>query len=549
MVATGLPLQAIADLQIRLKDGRVITVPVDQAEVGSIIYKKSTTPRSPAKRAADKIRDDAEQVRFASEAATQAAAAAKRAEEAAGIAIKAAEAAKEASREAATAAAEARRVAHKPSESADLPFPDAGSAAKKPSGKSSGISADEFPKKPVMSESGRRILSVGPGKAYAAPSLAAKAARDGDTIEIQAGIYRGDVAVWRANNLVIQGVGGRVVLEAAGKSAHGKAIWVIQGRNTTVQNIAFSGARVPDKNGAGIRLEGPGLIIRDAEFYDNEMGILTGSNPESDILIERSRFYRNTVDYPRYRRLGHNIYIGEVRSFILRFSHISGAQYGHNVKSRARSNRIVYNKIVDGHDGLSSYLLDLHGSEQGFVIGNILHQSRITQNWTMVSLGAENPRATKNYYVINNTFVNDKGSGVFVRRNSAGETVVINNLFVGGGTVLVGSGSLKSNLIVDKQKFGRIRALFSEEQTQPANGELKGNLLSQTAGFVDRENMDFRLRKDSPAIDAGAELPKIAEENLTPLFQYQRHLESDQRYSRRYGRGRIDIGAYEYSAD
>ena len=74
-------------------------------------------------------------------------------------------------------------------------------------------------------QSGGQILSVGPGKAFSVPSKAAKVARDGDIIEILAGTYRGDVAVWRANNLVIRGVGGRVVLDAAGKSAGGKAIW------------------------------------------------------------------------------------------------------------------------------------------------------------------------------------------------------------------------------------------------------------------------------------------------------------------------------------
>jgi len=521
-VSTCASLQALAELKIRLKDGRVVAVPVDQADVDSLDFVKTQNARSPLERAAKKIRDDAKQVRTAAQAARRAAAAAK-------AAVKAAEAAQEAAREAAKAADEARRLAHKPSDPADQPY--LGSAP-----------SEARPKAPP---SGGQILSVGPGKAYSVPSRAAKAARDGDIIEIQAGTYRGDVAVWQADNLVIRGVGGRVVLDAAGESAGGKGIWIIRGRNTTVQNIAFTGARVRSRNGAGIRLEGTGLIVRDSEFYDNEMGILTGSNPESDILIERSRFYRNTVDYPRYRRLGHNIYIGRVRSFTLRFSYVSGAQYGHNVKSRAHTNRIAYNKIIDGPDGFSSYLLDLHGAGRSYIIGNIFHQSRRTENSALVSIGAENPNATDLFYFVNNTFVNDKGSGVFIRRKSTGETMAINNIFAGGGTVLTGSGKLMANLIVDDQKYRQMGSFFSDQPLIPGEDELKGNFVSQTAGFVDPERMDFRLRRGSPAIDKGLGPAEISGDNLAPSFQYRRHMKGVPRTVQ----GRVDIGAYEYSND
>jgi len=51
----------------------------------------------------------------------------------------------------------------------------------------------------------RRLLQVGPGKVYAVPSAAAAIAESGDVIKIDAGIYDGDVAVWRASNLTICG--------------------------------------------------------------------------------------------------------------------------------------------------------------------------------------------------------------------------------------------------------------------------------------------------------------------------------------------------------
>ena len=48
-----------------------------------------------------------------------------------------------------------------------------------------------------------RGLRVGPGEAFAKPSDAARAARDGDTVVIEAGEWKGDVCVWRANDLTI----------------------------------------------------------------------------------------------------------------------------------------------------------------------------------------------------------------------------------------------------------------------------------------------------------------------------------------------------------
>ena len=98
------------------------------------------------------------------------------------------------------------------------------------------------------------VLAVGPGRPYAQPSVAAEFAQDGDVIEIDAsGRYDGDVAVWRQNRLTIRGVGGRPHIRGTGAHAKGKGLWLIQGNDTVVENIEFSGARVPDKNGAGDR--------------------------------------------------------------------------------------------------------------------------------------------------------------------------------------------------------------------------------------------------------------------------------------------------------
>jgi hypothetical protein len=175
------------------------------------------------------------------------------------------------------------------------------------------------------------VLSVGAKRELKRPSAAAQIARDGDVIEIDAGIYDGDAVVWRQHRLTIRGVGGRAHLRADGAQAEDKAIWVVRGNDTTIEGIEFSGAKVPDGNGAGIRLEGAGLTVRDCYFHDNENGILTSANPASDIVVEHSEFAHNGFG----DGYTHNLYIGNVRSFTLRFSYVHQALVGHNVKSRA----------------------------------------------------------------------------------------------------------------------------------------------------------------------------------------------------------------------
>ena len=118
----------------------------------------------------------------------------------------------------------------------------------------------------LAAPAGAEILQVGPGLAYATPSAAARIARAGDTIRIAPGLYH-DCAVWRANDLLIEGAGPGVVLR--GKTCQGKAIFVITGDRVTVRGIRFEQARVPDGNGAGIRASGRDLSVIDDQFINN----------------------------------------------------------------------------------------------------------------------------------------------------------------------------------------------------------------------------------------------------------------------------------------
>jgi hypothetical protein len=356
-----------------------------------------------------------------------------------------------------------------------------------------------------------RVLQVGPGRPLVVPSLAAKIAKDGDAVEIDAGTYDGDVAIWRQNNLTIRGVGGRAHLRAGGSHAEGKGIWVIKGRNTIIENLEFSGATVPEGNGAGIRQEGPGLTVRNSVFHHNENGILTSSNVMSDILIEDSEFAYNGAGDGQT----HNLYIGRIKSFTIRHSYIHHAKVGHNVKTRAAENFILYNRVMDEEFGTSSYAVDVPNGGISYLIGNVVQKGPQSENSTIVSYGAEGLKhLTNELYVVNNTIVNDRqGGGIFVQvRGNPSVARLVNNIFAGRGTVLVGPGSAIHNL------------------------------LTSSPVFMDRARFDYRIIPGSPAISAGIEPGTVNGFNLRPVSQYLHKARGEPRPLM----APIDLGAVAY---
>ena len=282
----------------------------------------------------------------------------------------------------------------------------------------------------------KATLVVGNGEQITTVGDAARLARDGDVIEIRPGNYLGQPAIWTQNNLVIRGSGRRPVIIADGKSAEGKAIWVVRGGNVRIENIEFRGARVADANGAGIRFEKGRLVVHRCRFVDNEMGILAGNSAEQTLEVSDSEF----SDAPRDARDWHHlIYVGAIGKFVLRGSRFQNGYLGHLVKSRARENHVLYNMLADGKDGKASFELEFPNGGTAYVIGNVIGQSAGTDNSGIVGYGAEGARWPENaIYLVHNTLVNDSHAGSFLtvrsEKFSGGvEVWAINNLTVGNG--------------------------------------------------------------------------------------------------------------------
>ncbi|MFM7376516.1 MAG: right-handed parallel beta-helix repeat-containing protein, partial [Erythrobacter sp.] len=92
------------------------------------------------------------------------------------------------------------------------------------------------------------------------------------TIRIAPGTYR-QCAVQQAGVITYEAPEpGSVTF--TGRACEGKAAFVLRGIGAEIRGITFSGIRVPDGNGAGIRLERGALNVAYARFENSQQGIL-----------------------------------------------------------------------------------------------------------------------------------------------------------------------------------------------------------------------------------------------------------------------------------
>lgn len=308
-----------------------------------------------------------------------------------------------------------------------------------------------------------QVIQIGPLRKVTTLAMAATLAKDGDTLEVDAGTYPADVAIWTQNHLTIRAVGGRVRLVALGAAVENKGIWVVRGGRIEVQGLDFVGAKSSYRNGSGIRFEKGQLTIKDCSFFNNENGILTGSDQDAELTIENSEFGYNGFGDGQ----SHNLYVGRIKKLVVTGSYIHHANVGHLLKSRAAENHIVFNRLADEHDGRASYELEFPNGGIAYVLNNIIAQGSRTENPIVISFGAENYTWPRNeLYLVGNTLVDDLPKGgkwIAVKPIDQGSqdattvTVLVkamNNLLVGDGSLDAGASSdIRNNLNVDRSVF------------------------------------------------------------------------------------------------
>ncbi len=292
-------------------------------------------------------------------------------------------------------------------------------------------------------------LTVGPGQQFATLAGAVAASQDGDTIYVEAGTYLNDFAVITTDISII-GVGGMAHFVYDGTVAipNRKAI-LVTFADVTLDHLEFSGAAVPDGNGAGVRFDGGSLTITNCYFHNNENGLLASPAPYGKITIDHSEFaFNGTGD-----GLTHNIYVGRIATFSITNSYIHDAVVGHEIKSRAETTIIQNNRIVDGNS-TASYSIDLPNGGAAIIENNIIQQGQASQNPAIISYAAETqtPYANSALLISGNTILNQKISPFSVavaNRSTIVAEITDNDIFgltlqkiVTGPSILLGNDIL-----------------------------------------------------------------------------------------------------------
>ncbi|HWV61028.1 MAG TPA: right-handed parallel beta-helix repeat-containing protein [Sphingopyxis sp.] len=240
---------------------------------------------------------------------------------------------------------------------------------------------------PLPAQTGGAPYSI-EGRGFSRLQDAVDAIGEGEgTIRIAPGYHR-DCAVQTAGRIAfVAAEPGRAIFD--GVTCEGKAALVLRGDGARVDGIVFQNMRVPDGNGAGIRLETSDLDIVNAMFRDSEQGILTADDPEATLTIDRSTFSRlGRCD--RGLSCAHSVYTGIYGRVAVTRSRFEKGSGGHYLKTRAAEVDVNDNSFDDTQGQATNYMIDLPSGSVGRISNNLFVQGRDKENYSaFIAVAAE----------------------------------------------------------------------------------------------------------------------------------------------------------------
>lgn len=222
------------------------------------------------------------------------------------------------------------------------------------------------------------IQETGAGFATLQDAVAAIGGGEG-TILIAPGRYR-MCAVQDAGRIAyVAQQPGAAILD--GVACEGKGALVLGGRSARVEGLIFQNVRVPDMNGAGIRLEAGDLTVRESLFRNGENGILVANDHSGTIRIEQSTF-SGLGSCPENAGCSHSIYNSGNATLIVSRTRFERGTGGHYLKSRGARIEVTDSSFDDSAGQATNYMIDLSNGATGTIARNVFVQGENKENYS-----------------------------------------------------------------------------------------------------------------------------------------------------------------------
>lgn len=198
------------------------------------------------------------------------------------------------------------------------------------------------------------------------------------TVLVAPGVWR-ECAVQQAGRITFKATEpGKAILEG---TCEDKAALVLRGRESVVDGLVFRNIRVHDGNGAGIRIEGGDLTVRNAMFLDSQEGILGATDDPTHVTVDHSTF-SGLGQCDESSDCAHSIYLANRGGVTVTNSRFERGRGGHYVKLRSPQVKIDDNSFDDSHGHKTNYAIDLPEGATGEILRNTFVQGADKENWT-----------------------------------------------------------------------------------------------------------------------------------------------------------------------
>jgi hypothetical protein len=226
---------------------------------------------------------------------------------------------------------------------------------------------------------------------------------------------------------------GRAVFD--GTACEGKGALVLRGDSATVDGVVFQNIRVPDHNGAGIRLERGDLSVVNALFRASEQGILSANDHRGDVTVDRSTFSR--LGSCEFGSCSHSIYVNGSGLLTVTRSRFERGTGGHYVKTRMGRVEIVDNMFDDTQGRATNYMIDLSVGASGRIADNVFIQGENKENYSafiaVAPEGRDNPSNALNIANNNARIVEGVERRTFFVANWSGQRLPVGRNTLGQG--------------------------------------------------------------------------------------------------------------------